>query len=172
MTPHHPMQSGRTCQVSAPSLLDPATPWYGEGFAGDRAAPPTAVLCGTWTVRTSRDLVEARRDVRAEMIECVRDDEDGADSSAQLTAALLLVLDELGSNALRHASAPVVLQLARRAGAWLILATDAAPNVLPAPAIGRPREFGGMGLSLIAELSNRHGCHRDAYRKAVWALVS
>jgi hypothetical protein len=106
------------------------------------------------------------------MIKCAPGDEEGAGSSTQVTADLLLVLDELGSNGLRHAPAPVVLQLARRAGAWLIVATDAAPNVLPAPAIGRPRQFGGMGLSLIAELSNRHGVHRDAHRKAVWALVS
>lgn len=171
MTPHLSMGSGQACRETAPSLLGLATPWRGEGFVGDRATPPAAVLRGTWTLRTPRDLVEARRAVRAEMNECAPEDE-GAGSSTQVTADLLLVLDELGSNALRHAPAPVVLQLARRTGAWLIVATDAAPNVLPVPAIGRPREFGGMGLSLIAELSNRHGVHRDAHRKSVWALVS
>ena len=84
---------------------------------------------------------------------------------------LVLVADELASNALRHGSAPIAAALSHARGRWLLTVRDSSLDVPPMPARGRDPGLGGFGLYLVADLSARHGwsCERGA--KTVWAVV-
>ena len=84
---------------------------------------------------------------------------------------LVLIADELSSNALRHGGSPVATALSRTGDQWLVAVSDTSTEVPPAPAVGRDPRLGGFGLYLVAELSARHGwcVVRDA--KTVWAVV-
>jgi anti-sigma regulatory factor (Ser/Thr protein kinase) len=86
---------------------------------------------------------------------------------------LVLAFEELASNAVRHGRAPVevvVTMLAARS--WLLTVSDAAGDLPPTPAIGRDAALGGLGLYLVAEITDAHGWTRTPDgRKTVWARV-
>jgi hypothetical protein len=85
---------------------------------------------------------------------------------------LVLIADELTSNALRHGGTPVATALSRgRDDEWLVTVSDSSTGVPPTPAQGRDPRLGGFGLYLVADLSARHGwfVHRGA--KTVWAVI-
>ena len=84
---------------------------------------------------------------------------------------LVLVADELTSNALRHGGAPVATALSRLADRWLICVTDSSTGVPPEPAEGRDPAQGGFGLYLVADLSAAHGWWQGRGAKSVWAVV-
>jgi signal transduction histidine kinase len=84
---------------------------------------------------------------------------------------LVLIADELTSNALRHGGAPVATALSRMDDAWLICVSDSSPEVPPAPARGRDPGLGGFGLYLVADLSAAHGFWQGRGAKSVWAVV-
>jgi two-component sensor histidine kinase len=84
---------------------------------------------------------------------------------------LVLIADELTSNALRHGNAPVAAALSRLADRWLIAVSDSSIEVPPAPAEGRDPGLGGFGLYLVADLSASHGWFRGRGAKSVWAVV-
>jgi hypothetical protein len=84
---------------------------------------------------------------------------------------LVLIADELTSNALRHGSAPVATALSRRGERWLLAVRDSSLEVPPMPAQGRDPRLGGFGLYLVADLSAQHGWFREPGMKTVWALV-
>jgi hypothetical protein len=84
---------------------------------------------------------------------------------------LVLIADELTSNALRHGTTPVATALSRVGDQWLVSVSDRAPDVPPVPAHGRDPVLGGLGLHLIADLSLRHGWFADRGVKTVWAVV-
>ena len=84
---------------------------------------------------------------------------------------LVLVADELTSNALRHGGAPVATSLSRRDDDWLVSVSDSAPEVPPSPARGRDPALGGFGLYLVADLSAAHGWWQGPGAKTVWAVV-
>ncbi|WP_104526004.1 ATP-binding protein [Blastococcus atacamensis] len=84
---------------------------------------------------------------------------------------LVLIADELTSNALRHGGAPVAAVLARRDDQWLIAVRDAAAEVPPSPAQGRDPGLGGFGLYLVADLSTAHGWYAEPGAKTAWAVV-
>jgi signal transduction histidine kinase len=85
---------------------------------------------------------------------------------------LVLVADELTSNALRHGGGPVAAALSRVDDEWLVSVSDHAPDVPPAPAQGRDPVLGGLGLYLVADLSVRHGWFAGRRTKTVWAVVA
>lgn len=85
---------------------------------------------------------------------------------------LVLVADELTSNALRHGGAPVSTSLSRVGNEWLVSVSDYSPDVPPAPAEGRDPGLGGLGLYLIADLAVRHGWFAHRGMKTVWAVVA
>lgn len=85
---------------------------------------------------------------------------------------LVLIIDELASNALRHGGGPVTAELSRSGHRWLIAVTDASPHLPPLPARGRDPGLGGFGLYLVADLSLRHGWCPEHGSKTVWAVVS
>ena len=89
----------------------------------------------------------------------------------QWSERMVLIVDELASNALRHGGAPVVATLHRADDRWLIAVDDSSPRMPPIPAQGRDPGLGGFGLYLVADLSADHGwCPEDA-AKTVWAVI-
>ena len=84
---------------------------------------------------------------------------------------LVLIADELTSNALRHGGAPVATALSRSGDQWLLAVSDSSAEVPPTPAQGRDPGLGGFGLYLVADLSARHGWYRGHGTKTVWAVV-
>ncbi len=84
---------------------------------------------------------------------------------------LVLVADELASNALRHGGAPVAATLSSAGDQWLLAVSDPSLEVPPTPAQGRDPGLGGFGLYLVADLSVRHGWVRDRGTKTVWAVI-
>ena len=84
---------------------------------------------------------------------------------------LLLVFEELASNALRHGGGDVrALVVAGREG-WLLDLSDEAPDRPPIPAVDRDPALGGMGLHLVAQLSIDYGWEGRPGRKHVWARL-
>jgi two-component sensor histidine kinase len=84
---------------------------------------------------------------------------------------LVLIADELTSNALRHGAPPVATALSRSADRWMVAVSDASTHVPPAPATGRDPGLGGFGLYLVADLSAAHGFDRVHDEKSVWAVI-
>ena len=85
---------------------------------------------------------------------------------------LVLIADELTSNALRHGGGPVATALCRTGNEWLVSVSDRSPDVPPVPAEGRDPAQGGHGLYLIAQLAVRHGWFPHHGTKTVWAVVT
>ena len=84
---------------------------------------------------------------------------------------LVLITDELTSNALLHGGLPVATALSRRGNRWLVAVSDSSTEVPPEPAQGRDPARGGFGLYLVADLSAAHGWWRERGAKSVWAVV-
>jgi two-component sensor histidine kinase len=84
---------------------------------------------------------------------------------------LVLIADELTSNALRHGAPPVAPALSRAADRWMVSVKDTSASVPPAPAEGRDPGLGGFGLYLVADLSAAHGFALGRGAKSVWAVV-
>jgi two-component sensor histidine kinase len=90
---------------------------------------------------------------------------------ARLRERLVLIADELTSNALRHGGAPVATALSSAGDQWLLAVSDSSLDALPVPAQGRDPGLGGFGLYLVADLAAQHGwCPRQG-AKTVWAVV-
>lgn len=118
--------------------------------------------------RDLSELSRLRARLRASLHGGRPEDAPDTDSSSE---QLILIADELTSNALRHGGPPVATTLCRSGQEWLVTVSDSSIEVPPAPAQGRDPRLGGFGLYLIADLSVRHGwcVHRGA--KTVWATV-
>jgi signal transduction histidine kinase len=84
---------------------------------------------------------------------------------------LVLIADELTSNAVRHGGTPVGTALSSAGHQWLLAVSDTSPDVPPTPARGRDPGQGGFGLYLVADLAARHGWTRRPAMKTVWAVV-
>jgi hypothetical protein len=84
---------------------------------------------------------------------------------------LLLVVEELVSNALRHGRPPVHVTVTGARLGWVVGVSDTAADWPPVPALDRDPANGGMGLSLVARLSPCHGWATDEEVKTVWARV-
>ncbi|MGY1730413.1 ATP-binding protein [Geodermatophilus sp. SYSU D01045] len=84
---------------------------------------------------------------------------------------LLLVVEELVSNALRHGRPPVTVTVTAPRLGWLVAVSDTAAGRPPVPALGRDPARGGMGLSLVARICGAHGWVAEDAAKVVWARV-
>ncbi|MCF6745359.1 ATP-binding protein [Blastococcus sp. KM273128] len=126
------------------------------------AYPPAAEPVLTWRLRDVAELPAVRAQVRASL---------SRPGLADLLDRLVLALDEMASNALRHGGGEVRAALRTTGDAYLLEVTDQAAQKPPAPAVDRDPSLGGLGLYLIAELAAAHGWYADAGAKHVWALL-
>ena len=97
---------------------------------------------------------------------CIRDS-----STEDAREGLLLVFEELSSNALRHGGGAVEALIVAVPTGWVIVLTDGAPDAPPRPAIDRDPAYGGMGLPMVAQLSVEYGWCSEGARKRVWARL-
>nr|WP_275585992.1 ATP-binding protein [Geodermatophilus sabuli] len=91
---------------------------------------------------------------------------------ADLRDRLVLALDEMASNALRHGGGAVRAAVGPTGDGWLIEVSDSNAATPPTPAVGRDPSEGGLGLYLIAELASAHGWFVSAGAKTVWAVLA
>ena len=120
-----------------------------------------------WELPTVHDASRVRMDLRARLAHpslAARSTEDAREG-------LLLVFEELSSNALRHGGGAVQAVIVANAAGWLIVLSDEAPDRPPKPAVDRDPALGGMGLPMVAQLSLDYGWSREPGRKQVWALL-
>jgi len=126
-----------------------------------------ARLLGRWAPATPAALTATRWDLSARLHDGARPPrtDEGA------VERLLLVYEELASNALRHGRPPVRIELTTYGTWWLLDVSDAAPDRPPAPAIDRDPAAGGLGLHLVARLCGARGWTVTDGRKHVWARI-
>ena len=127
------------------------------------ASPPPAAHALTWSLRDVAELPEVRAQLR-------RHARTGH-SDPDLLDQLVLALDEMASNALRHGGGEVRAAVRLTEDAYLIEVSDQAAAAPPTPAVGRDPSEGGLGLYLIAEMATEHGWYVEAGHKFVWALL-
>ena len=116
---------------------------------------------------TGHDASRARMELRARLAPPTL----ASRSTEDAREGLLLVFEELSSNALRHGGGAVEALIVTFPAGWLIVLTDGSPDAPPRPAIDRDPAFGGMGLPMVAQLSVDFGWCSDPGRKQVWARL-
>lgn len=130
------------------------------------ACPPPAIPLLHWELRDVAELPQVRSTVRRHA-----DVRPGQSARDELRDQMVLALDEMASNALRHGGGQVEAEVRTVGGGYLIEVSDQAVSTPPAPAVGRDPSEGGLGLYLIAELASDHGWYVRDGRKHVWALL-
>jgi anti-sigma regulatory factor (Ser/Thr protein kinase) len=132
------------------------------------ASPPPATSILAWELHDIVELPRVRAELRRHTTGAApADDPQTSDVHDQL----VLALDEMASNALRHGGGRVRAAVAETDDAFLVEVTDQAPESPPSPAVGRDPSEGGLGLYLIAEMAIRHGWYVRNGVKHVWALL-
>ena len=127
------------------------------------SAPPAAEQLLQWQLADVAELPAMRAEVRRTLTPTI-----GPDVLDQI----ILALDEMASNALRHGGVgPVQASVRTTDAGYLIEVTDSAAARPPTPAIDRDPSEGGLGLYLIARMALRHGWYSSARAKHVWALL-
>ncbi|MFJ8109700.1 ATP-binding protein [Streptomyces sp. NPDC096132] len=118
--------------------------------------------CAEWTFPADPGAVRtARRVVRSQLRGW------GLDSLGDIAA---LLVSELVTNALRHATGPIGVRLVRPAGlegVLLVEVSDPLPDP-PRERSARPEDESGRGLQLVASSSRRWGTRPDESGKTVW----
>jgi anti-sigma regulatory factor (Ser/Thr protein kinase) len=127
------------------------------------ASPPPASPALTWSLRDVAELPTVRAQLRRHAGAAIPDPD--------LLDQLILALDEMASNALRHGGGEVRATVRMTDDAYLIEVSDQAATAPPTPAVGRDPSEGGLGLYLIAEMATEHGWYVEAGHKFVWALL-
>jgi anti-sigma regulatory factor (Ser/Thr protein kinase) len=120
-----------------------------------------------WELPTVHDASRVRMDLRARLAHpslAARSTEDAREG-------LLLVFEELASNALRHGGGAVDAMITTTPSGWVVVLTDGSPDAPPRPEIDRDPAFGGMGLPMVAQLSIDFGWRSEPGRKRVWARL-
>ncbi len=132
------------------------------------AAPPPATSLLAWELTDVVQLPRVRAELRRHPATTAADDDPRA---VDVHDQLVLALDEMASNALRHGGGRVQASVRQTDDAFLIEVSDQAPSSPPTPAVGRDPSEGGLGLYLIAEMATRHGWYVRDGAKHVWALL-
>ncbi len=135
------------------------------------ASPPPADPALSWELRDVAELPRVRAELRRTATSSLAARDGHAGDAADLRDQLILALDEMASNALRHGGGRVRAALRLTPDAYLIEVSDQAATAPPAPAVGRDPSEGGLGLYLIAEMSTAHGWYVSDGAKHVWALL-
>jgi len=127
------------------------------------ASPPPATPALTWHLREVAELPGVRAELRRTAA--------AGGPDPDLVDQLVLALDEMASNALRHGGGEVRATVRLTDDAYLIEVSDSAAAAPPTPAVGRDPSEGGLGLYLIAEMATEHGWYVENGTKFVWALL-
>jgi hypothetical protein len=138
------------------------------------AAGPGAVAVGHWEPVTPMDVTTIRRQVVAALHGGDRRwaaVSEGTHVSEGAEERLLLCVEELASNAVRHGRPPVMVDLVAVDHCWLLTVADAAVTAPPRPAVDRDAADGGLGLYLVARISGAHGWTVDRTHKVAWARI-
>lgn len=118
--------------------------------------------CAGWTFPAEAGAVRAARAaVRGQLCRW------GLDSLGDVAA---LLVSELVTNALRHATGPIGVRLVRPAGlpgVLLVEVSDPVPDP-PRERAARPDDENGRGLQLVASSSRRWGSRPGGTGKTVW----
>jgi anti-sigma regulatory factor (Ser/Thr protein kinase) len=130
------------------------------------ASPPEATPALHWDLQDVAELPRVRAELRRYATSGTP-----APINLDLLDQLILALDEMASNALRHGGGSVAATVRETPDAYLVEVSDAATTAPPSPAVGRDPSEGGLGLYLIAELATRHGWYVSDRHKHVWALL-
>jgi hypothetical protein len=135
------------------------------------ASPPAADPALSWDLKDVAELPLVRAELRRHAIAHPGRPAADPDTAADLRDQLILALDEMASNALRHGGGRVQAAVQLTPDAYLIVVSDQAAASPPAPAVGRDPSEGGLGLYLIAEMATAHGWYVSSGQKHVWALL-
>ncbi|CAM5652953.1 non-specific serine/threonine protein kinase OS=Streptomyces glaucescens OX=1907 GN=SGLAU_21830 PE=3 SV=1 [Streptomyces glaucescens] len=118
--------------------------------------------CASWSFPADPGAVRtARAAVRGQLHRW------GLDSLGDLA---VLLVSELVTNSLRHATGPIGVRLIRPAGlpaVLLVEVSDPLPD-LPRERAARPDDESGRGLQLVASSSRRWGSRPGGTGKTVW----
>ena len=120
-----------------------------------------------WQLEAMHVVSRVRSDLRAR----IAHPSVSSGSTDDARDGLLLVFEELASNALRHGGGDVRALVVAGANGWLLDLSDEAPERPPIPALDRDPALGGMGLHLVAQLSLEYGWEARPGRKHVWARL-
>ena len=134
-----------------------------NGAVWPSASPPAASPAFTWNLKDVAELPTVRAELRHQAAAGAPDPD--------LLDQLILALDEMASNALRHGEGEVRATVRMTDRAYLIEVSDQAAAAPPTPAVGRDPSDGGLGLYLIAEMATEHGWYAQGGHKFVWALL-
>jgi hypothetical protein len=133
-----------------------------------RPAPfSDAPLLASWEPSGPAELTAHRRELSVRL----HDRDRPAEVDEEAVERLLLVFEELVSNALRHGRPPVRVELTTFGTYWMLDVSDAAHDRPPAPAYGRDAAEGGLGLHMVTLLCGARGWTVDGDRKHVWARI-
>jgi len=135
------------------------------------ASPPPARPALAWDLRAIAELPRVRAELRRHSLAHPGAGAADPETVADLRDQLILALDEMASNALRHGGGRVRAAVRLTADAYLIEVSDQAASAPPSPAVGRDPSEGGLGLYLIAEMATAHGWYVRQGHKYVWALL-
>ena len=135
------------------------------------ASPPPAHPALAWELQDVAELPRIRAELRRHAIAHPGRPAADPDTAADLRDQLILALDEMASNALRHGGGRVQAVVRLTPDAYLIEVSDQATTAPPSPAVDRDPSEGGLGLYLIAEMSTAHGWYVSNGHKHVWALL-
>jgi len=138
------------------------------GSVWPSACPPPATPVLAWDLQDIAELPRVRADLRRTAAEAAL---ASGPAAADLRDQLVLALDEMASNALRHGEGRVRAAVRLTGDSYLIEVSDQAAAAPPSPAVGRDPSEGGLGLYLIAELATAHGWYVRDGHKHVWALL-
>ena len=144
-------------------------------------APPAHTSILTWGLARDTDLRRIRDDLLRFFTPAESDDAQPETGDAQpetgdpaelrtLAQTIGLVATELGGNALRHGLPPVIVQLLRGDGCYVLDVCDAAPDRPPVPAADRRDvRAGGRGLLIALSMAEQVCWYATEHAKHVWA---
>jgi anti-sigma regulatory factor (Ser/Thr protein kinase) len=132
------------------------------------ASPPPATSLLAWELHDVIELPRVRAELRRHTATAASPDDPHL---TDVHDQLVLALDEMASNALRHGGGRVRAAVRQTDDAFLIEVSDQAAASPPTPAVDRDPSEGGLGLYLIAEMASAHGWYVRDGAKHVWALL-
>lgn len=157
--PRKTLPSGTITDVAVPGPQRPTAALPSGAAAGTRVE---SFVGGPWSLPWSPTACSSARTVIRDVLP-----QWGLED---LVPTAELLVSELVSNALRHASGPLCLTLERVSDLRCLVSDGTAD--LPRPADAGPEDESGRGLVLVDMLAARWGCEGGPEGKSVWFELS